>query len=153
MAEANDRDFAEPQLLRGLEPSMSGNHLILVINQNRVVEPKRLNALSDLMDLLSRVSPGVAWVGFEITNCREHQVFRRRWSGSQIFIGALRLRLVIHPGCSFQSLARAVALRTTRQSSKYDNMQHWHFVSSAIRDARDELHSRYCEPFWPRRFE
>jgi hypothetical protein len=44
---------------------MACDDLVLIIDQERDVESKRLDALSDLADLFVGMNPGIAWIGFE----------------------------------------------------------------------------------------
>lgn len=58
MTELDRRDRVPPQLARGLEPAMAGDDLVLVIDQEWDVEPKRLDALSNVVDLLIALDLG-----------------------------------------------------------------------------------------------
>ena len=44
---------------------MARDDLLLVIDQERYVESKRLDALSDLANLFVAMNSGVSWVGFQ----------------------------------------------------------------------------------------
>lgn len=48
------------QVMRGDNAPMSGNDLVIVIDQNGIVEAESLDAARDLRDLLRRVLAGVA---------------------------------------------------------------------------------------------
>ena len=68
MTESNGGYLVPSQLACGQESPVARNDLLLVIDQERNVEPKRLDALSDLANLFVGVNPGVSRVRFQ--GCR-----------------------------------------------------------------------------------
>src|SRR5882757_2503305 len=61
--QADSRHCLHIQQLCCLNAPMSGNDLVVVIDQNGVVKAEPLDAVRDLPDLLGRVSAGVTWIG------------------------------------------------------------------------------------------
>jgi hypothetical protein len=65
MTEPNSGYGVLPQLARGQESPVACDDLLLVIDQERDVEAKRLDALSDLANLFVVMNPGVSRIGFK----------------------------------------------------------------------------------------
>src|SRR6202023_2348196 len=65
MAQLDSRYRVPSHLARGQEASMTSDDFLLVIDQERHVESKRLDALRNLADLLVAMNPGISRVGFQ----------------------------------------------------------------------------------------
>jgi hypothetical protein len=65
MTQPNGGYGVPPQLARGKKSPVARDDLLLVIDQKRNVESKRLDALSDLADLFVAMNPGVSRVRFQ----------------------------------------------------------------------------------------
>jgi hypothetical protein len=63
MGQPDSRHSLQIQQLCRLNAAMSGNDLIIVIDQHGVVEAKTLYTSRDLLDLLGRVGTGIAKIG------------------------------------------------------------------------------------------
>src|SRR5437660_10005433 len=55
---------------------MTGDDLLCIINQNRITEPKLLDAVCDLPDLLLRMRPGIVRVRPQLANTRKFDFHR-----------------------------------------------------------------------------
>jgi hypothetical protein len=64
MTQPNSWNGLPPQLARGQESPVARDDLLLVIDQERDIESKRLDALSDLANLFVAMNSRVSWVGF-----------------------------------------------------------------------------------------
>jgi hypothetical protein len=62
MGQPDSRHSLQIQQLCRLNAAMSGNDLIIVIDQHGVVEAKTLYTSRDLLDLLGRVGTGIAGI-------------------------------------------------------------------------------------------
>jgi hypothetical protein len=60
MRQANGRDRLHIQQLRRLNAPMSGDNLVIVIDQNGIVKAETLDTPRDLLDLFGRVGTGIA---------------------------------------------------------------------------------------------
>src|SRR5271154_4073341 len=65
MTQPNSRYGVPPQLACGQKSPVARDDLLLVIDQERDVESKRLDALSDLANLFVAMNPRVSRVGFQ----------------------------------------------------------------------------------------
>jgi hypothetical protein len=63
MVENDDRDGLKPELPRGFEPAVTGDHLAIARDQDRVGPTELDDARCDLRHLLRRVGPRVARIG------------------------------------------------------------------------------------------
>lgn len=68
MAQLDRRNRIPRHLARGDQPPVTRDDLLLLIDQQRNVESKRLDTLSNLADLLVSVYSWVAWIRFQ--SCR-----------------------------------------------------------------------------------
>lgn len=62
MLEADHWRFGEPHELGRLEPAMSRDHAIVLVDEDRRVEAERLDAVGDCGDLLPLVPPRIVRV-------------------------------------------------------------------------------------------
>ena len=68
MLEADRRDHLDSQKLRCFDSTMTGNDLIIAINQDRVVESELVDRPSDLVLLLVGMNTRVTRIRFERRN-------------------------------------------------------------------------------------
>ena len=63
--EAKGRHLAPAELAASEQPAVTGDHLIVTIDQDWDIEAKGLDAVGDLPDLLLAVEPRVRGIGLE----------------------------------------------------------------------------------------
>ena len=66
MIEAQGRHFAHPKEAACVTPSVSGNDLVIAVDQDRHVEAKGLDAVGNLPDLFLGMAPGAGGVGLQL---------------------------------------------------------------------------------------
>src|SRR5438270_508209 len=101
---------------------MTGDDLLCIINQNRITEPKLLDTVCDLPDLLLRMRPGIVRVRPQLANTRKFDFHRNssfsmqvvlcrplKWAGMNLVkLGSTCLALGfrdLHPSSSVLRLA------------------------------------------------
>src|ERR1700722_13447774 len=81
MEQANGRNRLHIEQLGSLDTPMSGNDLIIVVDQYGVVEAEARNAAGNLPDLLGRVGAGIARIGSQRVG---RAVFKVHFESSEV---------------------------------------------------------------------
>jgi len=81
-----------PKLSGGSQPAVSGDHIVVAIDQHRHVKAKSLDAVGDLPDLLLAVAPRVSRIRFELVDRPVDNRHPRRTAGRL----ATRCAKVVH---------------------------------------------------------
>src|SRR6516164_1080651 len=68
MIEAHRRHLLPAELARGKQPAVAGYDISVVINQDRNIEAKGLDAVSDLPDLLLAVTARIGRIRLELVD-------------------------------------------------------------------------------------
>ena len=83
MPQHDHRHLGDAERHRGFEPPVAGDKLARFIHQQRVCEAERQHAGFDLLQLLSRVQPGVAGVRTQFRDRAQHDLCGHPWEGHQ----------------------------------------------------------------------
>ena len=60
-------DLCKFQQLGGLDPSVAGDYLVVLVDQDRICKTKFLDSRADLSDLFARMGPSVPRIRFQET--------------------------------------------------------------------------------------
>ncbi len=62
MGQTNGRNRLHIQQLCRLDPPVSGDDLVIIVDQDGVIEAETFDAARNLLDLLGRMGTGIAWI-------------------------------------------------------------------------------------------
>src|SRR5215472_11111196 len=65
------RHLGQPEQLCRFDPPVTGDDLVVIINQDRIAESKPRDAFRDFLDLLARVGPRVCLVRHKLAHRRD----------------------------------------------------------------------------------
>src|SRR5262249_43051866 len=71
MRQPQRRHLGKTEEFCRFDPPMSGDELIVIINQNGIAESKPRDAFRDFLDLLARVGPGVCFVRYKLVHLND----------------------------------------------------------------------------------